>query len=63
MFYDVNGSDIREGSVVEFYGEQYTIVRINGDRGGIDGTSTLKFDRKPHVDKTPCEVSVKVVIY
>lgn len=63
MFYDINGKIIREGSIVEFYGEQYTIVQINGDRIGIDGTSTLKFDRKPHVDEVPCEESIKLITY
>lgn len=63
MFYDVTGSKIREGSIVEFYGEHYTIVKINGDRNGIDGTSTLTFDQKPHLDKTPCEGSIKLVTY
>jgi hypothetical protein len=63
MFYDVTGSKIREGSIVEFYGEHYTIVKINGDHIGIDGTTTLKFDRKPCVDEVPCEESVKLITY
>jgi hypothetical protein len=63
VFYDLKGREIKEGSVVEFYGEEYTIVKINGDRFGLDGTSTLKFDRKPHIDKIPCEGSINLVIY
>lgn len=63
MFYDLKGREIREGSVVEFYGEEYTILKINGDRLGLDGTSTVKFDRKPQIDKIPCEGSIKLVTY
>jgi hypothetical protein len=61
MFYDKNGSEIKEGSTVEFYGERYVIEKINGDNYGTDGTSTLTFDRKPLVDEVPDEASVTLV--
>lgn len=61
MFYDKNGSEIEEGCTVEFYSENYVIEKINGDNYGTDGTSTLSFDKKPHVDKVPDEASVTLV--
>lgn len=61
MFYDLTGKEIKEGSVVKFYNELYTIIKINGDRCGLDGTSTVTFDRLPHIDKIPCEGSIELV--
>lgn len=63
MFYDMHGSEIREGSKVEFAGEVYVITKINGDRMGVDSTSSLTFDEKPTVKELPCEGNVTLIEY
>ena len=55
MFYDKNGNRIREGSKVDFCGKSYVIKKINGDRLGNEGCSTLSFDEPLHVDTIPDE--------
>jgi hypothetical protein len=63
MFYDKNGKCIREGSKVEFFGKTYFIKRINGDRLGDEGCSTITLDSKPHVDTVPDETNISLVEY
>lgn len=63
MFYDKNGNTIREGSIVNFFGQSYVITKINGDRMGAEGSSTLTLDGKLHVDVIPDETNISVVTY
>lgn len=57
---DSSGSPVRIGDRVRWRGEVYTITAF-GDRTGRFGTHTIEFDRPPHLDQTPDELSIDLI--
>ena len=60
MFYDKNGKTISEGNTIKFQDKEYVIGRINGDRFGEEGTSTLTL-KGYKGEEVPCENNVELV--
>lgn len=54
---DSAGRSIKVGDTVRFRGQIYEIYAFKPGQGR-NGTAAIEFDRKPHIDELPDEISV-----
>lgn len=57
---DSTGKLIAVGDRVKFRGQIYTIEAFKPGQGR-NGTAAIEFDRKPHIEELPDEVSVDLL--